>query len=215
MKLIAFCRSLPGALRGATCALRTQGQALLLGAGLLLAACGPAAPPFAGTDISGATFGRDFALTDHHGQRRTLADFRGKAVVLFFGYTHCPDVCPSTMERFGQALQRLGPADAARVQVLFVTLDPERDTREVLAKYVPFFQPSFLGLTGTPDEIAAMAKEFRVYFSKRPASGGGEYSLDHWAGAYAFDAAGRLRLYLAPELTADAVAADLRRLLAG
>jgi protein SCO1/2 len=207
MKLIAVCRSRLRVL--------PRAAALLLGAGLLLAGCSPKAPPFAGTDISGASFGRDFALTDHHGQRRRLADFRGQAVVLFFGYTHCPDVCPTTMERFSQVLQRLGPADAARVQVIFVTLDPERDTREVLARYVPFFQASFLGLTGSPEEIAAMAQEFRVYYSKRPATGGGGYSLDHWAGAYAFDPAGRLRLYLAPELPVDAVAADLRRLLAG
>lgn len=189
-------------------------RAALLAGLLSLAACGPSAPPFTSTDITGASFGRDFSLTDHHGQRRRLADFRGRAVILFFGYTHCPDVCPTAMERFNQVLQRLGPA-AAKVQVLFVTLDPERDTREKLAQYVPFFHPGFLGLTGTVDEVGAMAREFRVYFSKRPAAGGAGYSLDHWAGAYVFDPAGRLRLYVAPETPVDAVAVDLRRLLAG
>lgn len=187
------------------------GVIILLACGLL--ACGPGAPPFSSTDITGASFGRDFALTDHHGQRRTLADFRGRAVVIFFGYTHCPDVCPTAMERFNQVLQRMA-GDAARVQVLFVTLDPERDTREVLAKYVPFFNPGFLGLVGSVDEVAATAKEFRVYFSKRTATGAGGYTVDHWAGAYAFDPAGRLRLYIAPETPIDAVAGDLRRLLA-
>jgi len=202
-------------------AARQSSRRLLAGAALLagllalsVAACGPSAPPFTSTDITGASFGRDFALSDHHGQRRHLADFRGRAVILFFGYTHCPDVCPTAMERFNQVVQRLGPA-AAKVQVLFVTLDPERDTREKLAQYVPFFHPGFLGLTGTVEEVGAVAKEFRVYFSKRPVAGGEGYSLDHWAGAYVFDPAGRLRLYVAPETPVDAVAADLQRLLAG
>lgn len=204
------------ATRHSSCRLLASVRVALL-AGLLalsLAACGPSAPPFTSTDITGASFGRDFSLTDHHGQRRRLADFRGRAIILFFGYTHCPDVCPTTMERFNQVVQRLGPA-AAKVQVLFVTLDPERDTREKLAQYVPFFHPGFLGLTGSVAEVGAVAKEFRVYFSKRPAGGGEGYSLDHWAGAYVFDPAGRLRLYVAPEAPVDAVAADLQRLLAG
>jgi protein SCO1 len=184
----------------------------LQGAGNAVAAGGNA-PSFKATDITGATFGRDFALTDHTGQKRRLADFRGKAVLLFFGYTQCPDVCPTAMQRFQAAMKLLGP-QAARVQVLFVTLDPERDTRELLAQYVPWFDKSFLGLSGSPDETATVAKEFRVFYAKRKSEGGLGYTLDHWAGAYAFDPAGRLRLYLPPELSAADLAADVRQLLA-
>jgi len=181
---------------------------------LLLCACSPApeAPPFHATDISGSSFGKQLALSDHNGKRRTLADFRGKIILLFFGYTQCPDICPTAMARFAQTMQKLG-ADAERVQVLFVSLDPERDTPEILAKYVPFFHPSFLGLTGTAAETDAVAKEFRVFYARRKADGALGYTLDHWAGAYALDGEGRLRLYLAPELSADDVAGDVRRLL--
>lgn len=179
-----------------------------------LLACARETPPFVATEITGAGFGREFRLTDHAGQVRTLADFRGKAVVIFFGYTHCPDVCPTTMERFAQVSRQLGD-DAARLQVLFVTLDPQRDTREVLARYVPFFHPDFLGLTGEPAEIESVVREFRVVASRRAAEGAGGYTLDHSAGAYAYDPAGQLRLYLGPELPLDAVVGDLRRLIRG
>lgn len=171
------------------------------------------APSFKASDITGASFGRGFALTDHTGQKRSLADFRGKVVLLFFGYTQCPDVCPTAMQRFQETMKLLGP-QAARVQVLFVTLDPERDSRELLAQYVPWFDKSFLGLSGSPDETAAVAKEFRVFYAKRKSDGALGYTLDHWAGAYAFDAAGRLRLYLPPELSAADLASDVRQLLA-
>jgi protein SCO1 len=168
---------------------------------------------FRASDITGVTFGRDFTLTDHHGQKRGLADFRGKVVLLFFGYTQCPDVCPTAMQRFQETVKLLGP-QAERVQVLFITLDPERDTPALLAQYVPWFDKSFLGLSGSPEEIAAVAKEFRIFYAKRKSEGALGYTLDHWAGAYAFDAAGRLRLYLPPELKADDVATDVRHLLA-
>lgn len=171
-----------------------------------------AAPAFHATDITGASFARDFRLVDHHGTTRTLADFRGKAVVVFFGYTHCPDVCPTAMERFARVSRELGPA-AGRLQVIFISLDPQRDTREVLAKYVPFFHPDFLGMTGTPAEIETLAREFRVVAQRRPAEGAGGYTLDHSAGAYAYDPSGRLRLYLGPELPHEALLADLRRLV--
>lgn len=180
---------------------------------IAVAACSPGAPPaFNATDITGATFARDFRLIDHHGQTRSLADFRGKAVVVFFGYTHCPDVCPTAMERFARVSRELG-ADAGRLQVIFISLDPERDTQALLAKYVPFFHPDFLGMTGAPADIEALAREFRVVAVKRPTEGAGGYSLDHSAGAYAYDPSGRLRLYLGPELPHQALLADLRRLI--
>lgn len=172
----------------------------------------PETPLFHSTDISGSGFGKHLTLADHNGRPRTLADFRGKVVLLFFGYTQCPDICPTAMERFAQTMKKLGP-ESDKVQVLFVTLDPERDTPPILAKYVPFFHPSFLGLTGTPAETDAVAKEFRVYYKRRQTAGELGYTLDHWAGAYAFDLEGRLRLYIPPNLNADDIAADVRRLL--
>jgi protein SCO1/2 len=177
----------------------------------------PALPGFAfrATDITGATFARDFGpfeVVDHTGKRRALADFRGQAVLLFFGYTQCPDVCPTAMQRFTEAMRALGP-QAARVQVLFVTLDPERDTREVLAQYVPWFDKSFLGLVASPEQTAALAREFRVFYAKKKSEGALAYTVDHWAGAYAYDPQGRLRLYIAPERSAADVAHDVAALL--
>lgn len=192
---------------------RRLGSLVLAAVVFALGGCGREVPPaFHATDITGASFARDFRLVDHHGATRTLADFRGKAVVIFFGYTHCPDVCPTAMERFARVSRDLG-SDAAGLQVIFVSLDPERDTREVLARYVPFFHPAFLGMTGRPAEIEALAREFRVVAARRPAEGAGGYTLDHSAGAYAYDPAGRLRLYLGPELPHEALLADLRRLI--
>ena len=178
----------------------------------LLAAC-DGGPKFRSTDISGADYGRSLALTDHHGKPRTLADFRGKAVVLFFGYTHCPDVCPTTLADTAAALKQLGP-QAARVQVLFVTLDPERDTREVLAQYVPAFDAGFLGLYGDATATQAAAKEFKVYYEKRPGKTPQTYTLDHSAQSYVLDPQGRLRLFVRQERIATDLAADLRVLLA-
>jgi len=178
----------------------------------LLAAC-DGGPKFRSTDISGADYGRSLALTDHHGKPRTLADFRGKAVVLFFGYTHCPDVCPTTLADTAAALKQLGP-QAARVQVLFVTLDPERDTREVLAQYVPAFDAGFLGLYGDAAATQAAAKEFKVYYEKRPGKTPQTYTLDHSAQSYVLDPQGRLRLFVRQERIATDLAADLRVLLA-
>lgn len=177
-----------------------------------LAACSDPPPPFAAEDITGASFGGEISLTDHRGQARSLADFRGSAVLLFFGYTHCPDICPTTMSRFA-AVKRLLGDDGSRLKVIFVTLDPERDTVAVLEKYVPFFDREFVGLTGSPEAITDVAKRYRVPFVRRPGEGG-NYLLDHWAGAYAFDAAGRLRLYVPPDLPNEALATDLQRLVA-
>jgi protein SCO1/2 len=180
---------------------------------VLLAGCSEPVS-FKATDISGADWGKDFNLTDHLGQARRLSDFKGKAVVLFFGYTQCPDVCPTTLISMRDAIGLLGP-DASRVQVLFATLDPTRDTTELLAQYVPAFHPSFIGLRGDETSIAALAKDFKVFYAKQPGSTPGSYSIDHSTGSYAFDPQGRLRLLLRHGETPANVAADLKLLLAG
>jgi protein SCO1/2 len=179
----------------------------------LLAACGARGPDFQASDITGASFGRDFELRDPTGKLRHLAEFRGKAVVVFFGYTQCPDVCPTTLAALADAMKRLGP-DADRVQVLFITVDPERDTPQLLAQYVPAFDPRFLGLYGDADATARTAKEFRILYQKVAGSTPGNYTMDHSAGSYVYDPQGRLRLYVANGQGADVFAHDLRALLA-
>jgi protein SCO1/2 len=176
-----------------------------------LAACGAGGPAFQASDISGSSFGRDFELKDPQGRTRKLADFRGKAVVLFFGYTQCPDVCPTTLAALAETMKRLGP-DADRVQVLFVTVDPERDTPALLAQYVPAFDPRFLGLYGDADATARTAKEFKVLYQK-VAGPSGNYTMDHSAGTYVFDPQGRLRLYVSNGQGPDVFVHDLRELL--
>jgi protein SCO1/2 len=183
-------------------------------AALALAACDAGAPKFKSTDITGADYGKALALTDHLGKPRRLEDWRGKAVVVFFGFTHCPDVCPTTLADMAQVVRQLG-ADGERVQVLFVTVDPERDTQEVLAKYVPAFDPRFLGLRGSLEATRAVAKEFKVYFEKRAGATPGAYSVDHSAQAYVIDPRGRLRLFVRHERIAEDLAPDLRALLQG
>lgn len=180
----------------------------------LLAACDAGGPQFKSTDITGADYGRVLALTDHTGKPRTLADFRGKAVVLFFGFAHCPDVCPTTLADMAQVKRKLGPL-GERVQVLFVTVDPERDTQDTLAKYVPAFDPGFLGLRGDLEATRAVAKEFKVYFEKRPGNTPGEYTIDHSAQSYVIDPQGRLRLFVRHERIGEDLAPDLRTLLEG
>ena len=177
-----------------------------------LASCTPQGATFQSSDVTGSTFGRDFALRDHTGKERTLADFRGKAVVVFFGYTQCPDVCPTTLAALAEAMKRLGP-DADRVQVLFVTVDPERDTPDLLSKYVPAFDPRFLGLRGDAEQTARTAKEFRILYEKQPGSSPGSYTIDHSAGTVIFDPQGRLRLYVGLAQGPDVFAHDLRELL--
>jgi len=184
--------------------------ALLLA--LVLAACGTRLPDFKNTDITGADCCRDFRLTDQHGKTRTLADFRGKVVVMFFGYTQCPDVCPTTLAELKSALQELGP-DAKRVQVLFVTLDPERDTRELLANYVAAFDPRFLGLYGDAETTAKTAKEFRIFYQKRPGPTPETYTMDHTAGSYVIDTQGRVRLFVRHGDGGANLVSDLRILL--
>jgi protein SCO1 len=179
---------------------------------LMLAACGAKGPSFQATDLTGASFGRDFELTAPDGKPRRLADFRGKAVVLFFGYTQCPDVCPTTLAALADAMKELG-ADADRVQVLFVTIDPERDTPALLAQYVPAFDPRFLGLYGDADATARTAKEFKIIYQKVPGAAPGSYTMDHSAGTYIFDPQGRLRLYVSNAQGSGVFAHDLRELL--
>lgn len=180
----------------------------------VLAACKPTtkAGKLVATDISGAEFGQALSLTDHAGKHRTLAEFKGKAVALFFGYTHCPDVCPTTMADMKQTMKLLGPR-ADELQVLFVTLDPERDTQEVLAKFVPSFDVRFIGLRGSVAEIAATAKAFKIYSSKVQSEGSSGYTIDHSAGMYVFDKKGKIRLYIDyGERPAD-IASDIKQVL--
>jgi protein SCO1/2 len=168
-----------------------------LGGAMLVAGCGQDAPAFQNVDITGnKQFATDFSLPDTSGKMRTLADYKGKVVVLFFGYTHCPDVCPTTMAELSQAMQQLGPADAKRVQVLFVTLDPERDTPALLGQYVPAFNPTFVGLRPANEaQLQKIAKDFRVYYAKVPGKTPDSYTMDHTAASYVFDPDGRLRLF--------------------
>jgi protein SCO1/2 len=187
---------------------RTSALALLVAA---LAACNSGAT-FKSTDITGADYGKKLELSDHTGRPRHLEDFRGKAVVLFFGYTHCPDVCPTTLAQTAQALKTLG-ADADKVQVLFVTVDPERDTPQVLAQYVTAFDPRFIGLYGDADATRTAAKEFKIFYEKGSSTASGGYSMDHSAQSYVIDPQGRLRLLVRPERIAEDLPDDLRTLL--
>ncbi|MBL8350534.1 MAG: SCO family protein [Burkholderiaceae bacterium] len=172
-----------------------------------------AKPSFKGVDITGAEYARTLALTDADGQRRTLADFKGKVVVVFFGYTQCPDVCPTTMAELAEVKRQLG-ADGARVQGIFVTVDPERDTAALLKAYVANFGPDIVGLRGTPDEIKAAAKEFKVFYGKVPGKTETSYTVDHTAGSYIFDTQGKVRLFTRYGSGAQALIDDLKLLLA-
>lgn len=179
-------------------------------AAMLLAACAP--QKFNSVDITGANYARDFALTDHTGAPRRLADFKGKVAVVFFGFAQCPDVCPTTLAEMAEIKRRLG-ADGDRLQVIFVTVDPERDTREVLAQYVPAFDKSFVGLSGTPEQTLATAQEFKIFFQKVPGATPTSYTIDHTAGSYVFDRDGKVRLFVRHKQDIDSVVADLKRLL--
>ena len=193
--------------------LRPLLQILLLVAVLAsLTGCNPAQTSFKSTDITGAEFGKDFMLTDHHGQKRSLGDFRGKVVVIFFGFTHCPDVCPTTLAELASALKKLG-SESEKVQVLLVTIDPERDTPALLAQYVTGFNPTFLALRGNADETARVAKEFKVIYQKVSGQKAQNYSMDHSAGSFIFDRDGRLRLYVGYGRGADVFAHDISALL--
>lgn len=180
-----------------------------------LGACEPAAQPsFASVDLTGAAYGRDFNLPDVEGRRRSLADFRGRVVVVFFGFTQCPDVCPTTMGELALIKQELG-ADGARVVPVFITVDPERDTPELLRAYMANFGADGVALRGSLEETRAVAKEFRVLFNKVPAKTGEGYTMDHTAASFVFDPQGRLRLYARYGLGPQALLGDVRTLLRG
>jgi protein SCO1/2 len=185
--------------------------ALLLGVAAV-AGCSDKAASFRATDITGADFGKGFSLTDHTGAPRTLVDYRGKVVVMFFGFTHCPDVCPTTLAEMARAMKQLGP-DADRVQVLMVTVDPERDTPVVLEPYVTAFDPRFVGLTGDVEAIKRTTQEFKVIAQKNPGPDPRNYTMDHSAGTYLFDTKGRLRLFMGYGQGADVLVHDIRALL--
>ncbi|MFZ4055621.1 MAG: SCO family protein [Polynucleobacter sp.] len=179
----------------------------------VLAAC-DSKPTFKNVDITGSkAFGTNFALIDVDGKLRTLADYQGKAVVMFFGYTHCPDVCPTTLIEMQEVMRLLGP-QAAKVQVIFVTLDPERDTSEVLKQYVPAFNPSFIGLRPANEEaLNRLTKEFKIYYKRVPGLSPNTYTIDHTAGSYVFDPKGQLRLYIKHGQGPEVLAQDLKTIL--
>lgn len=188
--------------------------AVIMGAVAGYATLHPAsAERFKAVDITGVAWGRGFELTDHHGQKRTLADFRGKVVLLFFGYTSCPDMCPTTLALLAGAMKELG-TNAGQVQGLFVTVDPKRDTPPLLAQYVPAFNPSFLGLYADEATTERTVREFKGYYRANPPNEHGSYTVDHSAQVYIFDPAGRLRLFIQPtEATPESIVHDVRLLL--
>lgn len=177
-----------------------------------MAGCMDGKPQFKGVDITGADYARDFQLTDHNGQPRSMKDFKGKIVVMFFGFTQCPDVCPTSMTELAQVKQLLGK-DGDKLQGLFVTVDPERDTPELLKAYMANFDPSFLALRGTPEQLAAMAKDYKVFYKKVEGKTPTSYTMDHSAASYVYDTQGRLRLYTRYGTGAAALASDIALLL--
>jgi len=195
----------------------TTRRAFAIGAVALVAGCDRTAgdrgrPTFHFTDITGAEFARKLELTDADGKPRSLADWRGKVIVVFFGYTQCPDVCPTTMAELAQIRTQLG-ADGDRLETVFVTIDPERDTPEVLKAYVANFGPNVVALRGNAEQTAAAAKEFKVFYAKVPGKTAGSYTMDHTAASYIFDKEGRLRLFFRYGSGAQALASDLQTLI--
>ena len=184
---------------------------------LALAGCdrsAPAAPAhhFNAVDLTGASYAQQFSLPDFDGKVRTLADFKGKVTAVFFGYTQCPDACPTTMAELAGIEKTLG-ADAARVQVVFITVDPSRDTAALLKSYVTNFNPGFLALRGDEAQTQAVAKEFKVFYEKVPGKTATDYSIDHTAGTYIFDTQGRIRLFARQNMDPDQLTGDLKALL--
>jgi protein SCO1/2 len=188
----------------------------LLWATVLLAACGQGPgprPAFKGIDITGADYARGFELPDADGKVRTLADFKGQVVLVFFGFTHCPDVCPATMAELADVKRQLGPA-GDKLRGVFITVDPERDTPAVLKPYVQAFDPSFVALRGNAEQTQAVAKTFKVYYKQNPGDSPGSYTVDHTAGSFIFDLQGRVRLFTRYGSGADALLHDIKLLLA-
>ena len=188
-------------------------QFVVAGFVLGLAGCQPSVPPaFQSTDITGAEFARDFNLTDHNGQARSLVAFKGKVVAIFFGYIHCPDVCPTTLSDFSAALKLLG-AQADQVQVVFVTLDPQRDTPDLLKQFVPAFNPTFLGMYTDDEGLKRLAHEYKVVYQKTSVKSADSYLIDHSAGTYIYDPQGRIRLLMPYGSSPEMIAHDLKILL--
>jgi protein SCO1/2 len=181
-------------------------------AGTALTACTDRKPSFNAVDITGADYAKGFTLADADGRQRTLADFKGKVVVMFFGYAQCPDVCPTTMTEMAQVKQQLG-SDGDKLQVLFVTVDPERDTPAVMKAYMGAFDPAFVALIPTPEQLPALAKDYKVYYKKVEGKTPTSYSMDHSAASFVYDTEGRLRLYARYGAGAPAMVSDLRALL--
>jgi protein SCO1/2 len=179
---------------------------------LALAACSPDKPKFNGIDVTGADYAKGFTLTDHNGQSRSLSDFKGKVVVLFFGYTQCPDVCPTSMTELAEVKRLLG-ADADKLQGVFVTVDPARDTTELLKAYMGNFDPTFLAFVPTADELPVVAKQFKIYYKKVEGQTPTSYTMDHSAGSYVYDTQGNLRLYSRYGSGAKVLAQDIQTLL--
>ena len=192
--------------------LRSVGLVLLLSGLAFCAGCGKPADAFQATDVTGADFGKEFKLTDHAGKMRSLSDFKGKAVVVFFGYLHCPDFCPGTLSQLAKVLDSLGE-DGKRVQVLFVTVDPERDKLPLMAGYVTSFNASFLGMGATDAEVGAIAKDFHVLYESVNGPSPGQYTMNHSTGTFVFDTAGRLRLYFSYGTFPEVMKHDLALLL--
>ncbi|ADU39203.1 SCO family protein [Variovorax paradoxus] len=188
------------------------GSMAMAALGMGLSACSEPKQSFNAVDITGADYAKDFSLKDADGKVRTMADFKGKAVVLFFGYAQCPDVCPTTMTEMAQVKQQLGK-DGDKLQVLFVTVDPARDTPEVMKAYMGAFDPNFVALIPTPDELAATAKDFKVYYKKVDGKTPTSYSMDHSAASFIYDPQGRLRLYARYGAGVPSMVSDLKTLL--
>lgn len=188
--------------------------ALALSMPWALAACGDKGPAFKGSDITGTQLGKDWALTDFNGQPRTLASFAGKVVVVFFGYTQCPDVCPTSLAELADVMHKLGP-DADKVQVLFITVDPDRDTAQVLKQYATAFDPRFLALRGTAEETRKAAAAFKAYYAKVPGKSGAadDYTMDHTAAFYLFDPKGQARVLVDHDASAADLEHDIKILL--
>ena len=187
-------------------------SALSISAAAVLTACSPDGPAFRGVNLTGADYARDFSLTDHNGQLRSLKDLRGKVVVVFFGFTQCPDVCPTSMQELAEVKAALG-ADGERLQGIFISVDPERDTLELLKAYMENFDPSFLALRPTPEQLPALAKDFKIHYKKVDGTTPTSYSMDHSAGSYLYDPAGRLRVYHRYGSGVAALTDDVRTLL--
>jgi len=187
-------------------------SALWISAATIFSACTPQGPKFQGVDLTGADYARDLPLADQYGKDRSLKDFAGKVVVVFFGYTQCPDVCPTSMSELAEVKRALG-ADGDKLQGIFVTVDPERDTPDMLKSYMASFDESFIALRGTPEQLTVVAKDFKIYYKRVDGQTPTSYTMDHSAGSYVYDTKGRLRVYHRYGSGAQSLTADVRALL--